>query len=642
MPLSIDIETYSSVDLRKAGVHKYAESPDFRILLVGYSTDGGETVKVLDLEHGEDDREFKAMLTDPSLVKTAFNAPFERTCLAAWYHTELPPEQWRCTRVKALTLGLPKSLAGAGKALGLPADKLKDPKGEALIRFFSKPDQKGRRRLPDDSPEKWSSFLEYNAQDVISEAEIYKKLSKFETPKEEQELWNFDQRLNDRGICLDLRLIDSIVNYDALHKEELLDEAKELTGLENPNSRAQSIEWLAAQGLEVESLDEKAREELLSEKDLPGSVRRFLEIKQELGKSSVAKYRSMQAAVSADGRLRGLYQFYGAGRTGRWAGQLVQVHNLARNALPDLDLARNLVLEGDFDLLETLFGSPSKVLSELVRTAFIASEGRRLVISDFSAIEARVIAYIAGEDWTLKAFRAGKDIYCETATMMYHVPVEKHGINGHLRQKGKVAVLACGYGGGVNAMRRMDSSGTIPEDEMALIVKDWRRANPHIVRLWYDVEKAARDAILTGTESRVGMCRFYRRGGLFIELPSGRSLCYPKAQVVGDPKTGRERIEFLGVNSMKKWDTCDTWGGKLVENIVQAIARDCLAIAMMRVEKAGYDIVMHVHDEMIVDVPVEDKDALKTINEIMSMDIPWAPGLPLKGDGFETPYYKKD
>ena len=653
--MGVDIETYSSVDLAEAGVYAYVEAPDFDILLISYIFDdwGEDNVKTIDCFDADPDMmaEFCEALLDPQIVKTAFNANFERTCLAKWLQKPMPPEEWRCTMVKALTLGLPGNLAGAGEALGLPPGKLKDPLGKALIQFFSKPCEPTRtngqrtRNLPQHDPAKWQLYKSYNRQDVVTEQEILRKLSIYKTPESEQELWALDQHMNDNGVALDIPMVEKIVEYDTRRRQELQEEAQELTGLKNPNSLTQLKRWLAEQGVEMTSVTKDTITEALRDPDLPDIVRRVLEIRTALGKTSVAKYSTMLVAHCQDHRLRGILQFYGANRSGRWAGRLVQTHNLAKNTLPDLALARELAAEGDFETMGTLFGETAFVFSELIRTAFIPSEGCRFVVSDFSAIEARVLAWIAGEEWTLEAFRQGKDIYCETASMMYHVPVEKRGANSHLRQKGKVAVLACGYQGGVGAMKRMDKGGTIPEDELQSVVDQWRGANPSVVKLWRNCEMAARTVIEEHRTVRLknGIAFGYINGNLFIKLPSGRKLCYWNTHLKMDPRDGREHIVYMGVNQeTKQWGETETYGGKLVENITQAIARDCLAISMQRVAALGYNIVMHVHDEMIVDVPIEDTDALERINACMGEAIPWAPGLPLRGDGYETPFYMKD
>lgn len=650
--MGVDIETYSSVDLLKSGVYRYVEAPDFDILLIGYKFDDEDEVRQIDTtaDPRETWNEFLDALFDPDIIKTAFNANFERTCLAKWTGSAMPPDEWRCTMIKALTLGLPGSLASVGMALGLPEDKLKDPQGKALIQYFSKPCKPTRsngqrcRNYPAHDPEKWALYRSYNRQDVVTEQEILKRLSIYKTTEDEQKLWSLDQDMNDHGVKLDRKLIRNIVDYDTHHREELQDEARQITGLSNPNSPAQLKEWLETEGIRQTSLSKDTIATLLKG-DIPAEVRRVLEIRQALGKTSVSKYSTMLEAICDDDRLRGILQFYGANRSGRWAGRLVQTHNLARNTLPDLALARELVRDGDFDTLETLFGEPAFVFSELVRTAFIPSDGCRFVVSDFSAIEARVISWIAGEEWRLQTFRDGGDIYCATASQMYHVPVVKHGINGELRQKGKVAELACGYQGGVGAMKAMDREGKIPEEELQGIVDAWRAANPTIPKLWRTCEMAAKTAIREHRTVRIrhGIAFSYVNGNLFVKLPGGRKLCYWGTRLRQDDMTGRESIVYMGVNqTTKQWQETETYGGKLVENIVQATARDCLAVAMTRVAALGYKIVMHVHDEMIVDVPISDKDALTVINKCMADPIDWAPGLPLKGDGYETPFYMKD
>lgn len=650
--MGVDIETYSSVDLLKSGVYRYVEAPDFDILLIGYKFDDEDEVRQIDTtaDPRETWNEFLDALFDPDIIKTAFNANFERTCLAKWTGSAMPPDEWRCTMIKALTLGLPGSLASVGMALGLPEDKLKDPQGKALIQYFSKPCKPTRsngqrcRNYPAHDPEKWALYRSYNRQDVVTEQEILKRLSIYKTTEDEQKLWSLDQDMNDHGVKLDRKLIRNIVDYDTHHREELQDEARQITGLSNPNSPAQLKEWLETEGIHQTSLSKDTIATLLKG-DIPAEVRRVLEIRQALGKTSVSKYSTMLEAICDDDRLRGILQFYGANRSGRWAGRLVQTHNLARNTLPDLALARELVRDGDFDTLETLFGEPAFVFSELVRTAFIPSDGCRFVVSDFSAIEARVISWIAGEEWRLQTFRDGGDIYCATASQMYHVPVVKHGINGELRQKGKVAELACGYQGGVGAMKAMDREGKIPEEELQGIVDAWRAANPTIPKLWRTCEMAAKTAIREHRTVRIrhGIAFSYVNGNLFVKLPGGRKLCYWGTRLRQDDMTGRESIVYMGVNqTTKQWQETETYGGKLVENIVQATARDCLAVAMTRVAALGYKIVMHVHDEMIVDVPISDKDALTVINKCMADPIDWAPGLPLKGDGYETPFYMKD
>lgn len=655
--LGIDIETYSSVDLTEAGVYRYTEDPFFDVMLVAYAF-GDEDVHVIDLMTDgypgktETDKQFWKALTDPNVEKRAYNAPFERTCLAKYTGKEMPPEEWVDTMIQALVMGLPAGLGAVGDAMGLPKDEQKDKQGKALIQYFCKPCRPTRtngertRNLPEHAPEKWELFKEYNRQDVVAERAIAKKLEQIDRPYEpEHRLWCLDQNMNDNGIRLDVDMIEKIVEYDERRGAELLQEAKDITGLDNPNSVTQLKDWLNDQGVPFTSVTKETVAAALTLQYIPENVRRALEIRQALGKASVKKYAAMLNAVCEDGRLRGILQFYGANRSGRWAGRLVQVHNLARNSLPDLDLARELAASGDFDTMQTLFGETAFVFSELVRTAFIPSEGCRFVVSDFSAIEARVVAWLAGEEWVLQAFRKGEDIYCETASMMYKVPVVKHGENGHLRAKGKVAVLACSYQGGVGAMKAMDREGKIPEEELQSVVDAWRNANPKIVKLWYDYERAAKIAILEHRTVRRphGVEFGFHHGNLFIKLPGGRKLCYWDARVKENPKTGRDSIVYMGVNQeTKQWGEAETYGGKLVENVTQAVARDCLADAMVRVSLSGGQIVMHVHDEMIVDMPNEDKDAPDKITEIMGVAPEWAEGLPLRGETYETEFYRKD
>ena len=655
--MHIDIETYSAADLSEVGVYKYAEDPAFTVLLIGYSIDDGP-VHVIDCMQGDGGDEYDELcdlLVDPDYIKYAFNANFERTCLSQFLETEMPPKQWRCTMVHALMCGLPGSLAAVGEALGLPQDKQKDKQGKALIDYFCKPCKPtkvngGRvRNLPAHDPDKWRLFIEYNRQDVVAETEIEKRLDQIiKVPEREQALWQLDQQINDCGIMVDLAMVESIVHYDEMRTEELQAEAREITGLSNPNSLIQLKGWLAKHNVTTDKLDKDTIANLLYDKgfyDEEPEAYRVLEIRQATGKTSTAKYSKMLAMTCRDSRLRGTLQFYGANRSGRWGGRGVQVHNLAKNYLPDLDIARELAEAGDFDTMQTLYGETAFIFSELVRTAFIPSEGHKFVVSDFSAIEARVVAWVAGEQWVLDAFKAGEDIYCKTASMMYHVPVEKHGANSELRQRGKVAVLACGYQGGVGAMRQMDKSGTIPDEELQGVVDQWRAANPKIVKLWRSCELAAKTAI---EDHKMHVLQHnlsfsYRNNNLYITLPSGRSLVYFGARL----KEGKygDQIIYKGVNqTTKKWEDTETYGGKLVENIVQGIARDCLAEAMTRVAAAGYQIVMHVHEEMIVDVPeVKGWDkALAEINDLMGIEISWAQGLPLKGDGYICDFYKKE
>jgi DNA polymerase len=689
--MSVDVETYSSVDLAKAGVYRYTESPDFALLLIAYAVNG-RAVEVLDMTAGDDDTAFRDLLFDPEIIKVAYNANFERTTLAKYYGRPMPPEEWRDTMIEAHSCGLPGTLATVGISLGLPQDKQKDMVGKRLIAYFCKPcaptkTNGGRtRNLPGHDPEKWELFKEYNRQDVVAEMAIAKALDKMAAktmPPQEWQLWTVDQRINDTGINLDMDMVDKIVDYDKARTEELMQEAKKLTGLDNPNSLIQLKEWLARRGIPMKQVTKETVTEILKQ-DLPEDVRRVLEIRLATGKSSVAKYSAMQDAVCADGRLRGSLQFYGAARTGRWSGRLVQVQNLARNSLEDLDLARQLVKRGDFDTLDTLFGEPAFVFSELVRTALIPSPGCRFIVSDFSAIEARVIAWLAGQQNTLEAFAAGKDIYCETASMMYGVPVIKHGVNGELRARGKVAVLACGYGGGVEAMKRMDTRHVIPEEELQEAVDKWRAANPQIVHYWSllersairtlnggktapiipkykDEERARYNEEITGAglrsysdwfnaEAGAGVQFYLNKRGLAsdlcVRLPSGRSIVYADARLETN-ENGKAEITYMGAEQSEGISTvAHTWGGKIAENITQAVARDCLGYVMQKVDAMGYHIVSHVHDEIIVDVPKEDTEAPQKILDVMHFypgHCPgWAKGLPLKGDMHECDYYKKD
>lgn len=659
--IGIDIETYSSVDLTKSGVYAYTDAPDFQILLIGFKLDDNAP-DLIDISGMTADQAVSYMQTaypdfwdafvDKGVLKTAYNANFERTCLAKYLGVECPPEEWQCTMVLASTLGLPRSLAEVGAALGLEADKQKDRIGKSLIDYFCKPCKPtktngGRtRNLPEHDREKWELFKGYCRQDVVAEQAILDRLKKYRVPRNEKALWDLDQQCNGRGIRVDVDFVEKIIQYDEISTAKLMDEARRLTGLDNPNSLTQLKLWLLSEyGISADSITKDTIPEIINQikqKPNPEKGIRVLEIRQMLGKTSVKKYQAMDASVCHDGRLRGVLQFYGANRTGRWAGRIVQVHNLPQNKIEDIDLARELTASGDFETLETLFGSTAYVFSQLIRTAFVASDGCRFVISDFSAIEARVLAWLADENWRLNVFENGGDIYCESASRMFHVPVVKHGQNGHLRQKGKVAELALGYGGGFGAIKAMDTAGSIPESEIPAIISQWRNASPRICRMWRTVEQAAKTAIRDRRTVRLAHEVTFQcmDGILFIGLPSGRRIAYWDARIEETSKG--ECITYAGVGDTKRWCRLETWGGKLVENIVQAVARDCLAVAMQRIDAMGYDIVMHVHDEIIADVPVEEKDALEKINRVMAKPVPWAPGLPLKGDGFETPYYKKD
>lgn len=640
--ISIDLETYSSVDLGKSGVYKYAESEDFEILLFAYSLND-EKVQVIDLASGEIiPEEILSALNDESVEKWAFNANFERVCLSRFLGKRLKPQGWHCTMIWSAYLGLPLSLEKVGEVLKLDKQKLNE--GKALIRYFSIPckptknNDMRERNLPHHDLKKWSTFKEYNQRDVETEMAIKKKLSAFPMPHSEWENYWIDQNINDRGILIDGVLVDSAIKFDEILRYENMDRAIELTGLENPNSPLQLKEWLNKKGLEIDSLAKKDVESAL--KNAEGDIKEVLELRQELSKSSVRKYDAMKNVKGKDNRARGLIQFYGANRTGRYSGRLIQVQNLRRNNLKDLDLARSLVKNRDYETMEILYESPSDILSQLIRTAFIAKEDTRFIISDFSAIEARVLAWLAGEQWVLDAFENGEDIYCRTASRMFGVPVEKHGVNGHLRQKGKIATLACGYQGALGALKAMGGIEMgLSEDELQSIVDSWREANPNIVSLWWDIDSVVKRVVKTRTkEEYKNLVISYEKGILFIELPSKRRLAYPKAKI-GMNRFGGESVVYEGIVVGNKWDKIESYGGKFVENIVQAIARDILAEAMMRLEKKGFNIVMHIHDEVVIE---SDSSSIEEINEIMSLVPNWAPGLILDADGFESKFYKKD
>lgn len=659
MIMGVDIETYSSVDLTKAGVRPYTEAPDFAILLIAYQVGDGPTM-LIDLAAGGegepsllppvasdlipgDLEDFLVMLTSPNVVKTAYNASFERTCLARHFGRPMPPEQWRCTMVQAATLGLPGTLGQVGAALGLDQQKMTE--GKELIRYFCKPTKDGVRHLPQDAPEKWETFRRYCVRDVDVETDIRHRLARYPRPQAELDAWTLDQRINDRGVRLDPVLVEKALELDAAYTGRLLAEAKAITGLENPNSGAQLSRWLETKGLQVTSLDKKAVPELLAAAP-DDSTRRALQLRQELAKTSVKKYEAMRRGLCEDGRVHNILQFYGAGRTGRWAGRLVQVQNLPQNKLPDLAAARQLVRDGEFDLLEMVFGSPPFVLSQLIRTAFIPSEGCRFIVCDYSAIEARVLAWLAGEKWVLDVFRGDGLIYEATASQMFHVPkddIKKGGPRADLRPKGKVATLACGYQGSVGALINMGAlESGIPEEELPVIVKHWRKANPHIVRYWYDVEDAAIRAVQGEKVALAHGVRFACEGDfLFITLPSGRRLAYYKPELRPEPKFDKLGLTYLGTDNAKHYTRLKTYGGKLVENITQATARDCLRDAMAALDAAGYPIVFTVHDEVILDTPV-GFGSLEEVREIMGRPVPWAPGLPLDAAGFECDFYRKD
>lgn len=642
--LAIDIETYSDVDLTKCGVYAYCDSPQFEILLFAYAFDEEET-EIIDLACGEHlPQRVLDALEDTAVIKTAFNAAFERTCISKYLGKKLPPVSWQCTAVQSAMLALPLSLDGVGEVLNIKRKKLKE--GTDLVRFFSMPCKPtkangGRtRNLPSDEPEKWTRFKAYCIRDVDAEREIRQKLRNYPIPESEMRLYQMDQEINDRGILVDQELVANAILCDTQYKEAVTARAYELTGLENPNSPAQIKGWLSDRGVEVDSLDKKAVKSMISDAD--GEVLEVLQLRLLMAKTSVKKYEAIERSVCSDGRCHGLLQFYGANRTGRWAGRLVQVQNLPQNHIADLELARNLVKDRQFDLIDLLYDSTPGVLSELIRTAFIPKPGCRFIVADFSAIEARVLAWFSGEQWRLDTFAEGGDIYCASASQMFGVPVVKHGENGHLRQKGKIAELALGYGGSVGALTSMGALDMgLEEEELQPLVHQWRSSNPHITKFWWDVDAAAVKAVKERTSiSYKNLCFTYRSGILFVTLPSGRNLSYIKPRMTQN-RFGRESLSYEGVGESKKWMRIETYGPKLVENIVQATARDLLALAMLRLRDAGYEIVMHIHDEAVLEVP----DGVSSVDEVcrmMSVAPDWAAGLPLRADGYECPFYKKD
>lgn len=646
--ISIDIESFSSVNLQKSGVYKYCESDDFEILLFGYSVDGGE-VQVVDIARGEKvPTEIINALTNDEVEKWAFNAQFERVCLSKWLGMPtgayLSPKGWNCTMVWSATLGLPLSLEGVGAVLGLEKQKLSE--GKNLIRYFCIPCSKtksngGRiRNLPQHDIAKWEMFIAYNKRDVETEVAIQNKLSKFPVIKNEWKNYYLDQLINDRGIVLDMNFVEQAIYCDEKLKSESIAKAKELTGLENPNSTAQLKDWLLEQGMETDSLCKAIVSELLEGAD--GQIYEALSIRQKLAKSSVKKYTAMKNVVCSDSRSRGLIQFYGANRTGRYSGRLIQVQNLPQNHLPDLKEARGLVKCGNFTALDLLYDSIPNVLSELIRTAFVPKSGCRFIVSDFSAIEARVIAWLAGENWRMDIFADGGDIYCASASQMFNVPVEKNGINGHLRQKGKQAELACGYGGSVGALKAMGAIQMgLTEEELQPLVNAWRQSNPNIVRLWWEVDKAVKTSVKERVTTTTHDINFiYQSGILFIKLPSGRKLAYIKP-LIGENKFGGESVTYEGVGGTKKWERIESYGPKFVENIIQAISRDILAEAMIRLADQGYEIVMHVHDEVVLEIPIGES-SVEEVCKIMSKTPTWAKGLILNADGYECEFYKKE
>lgn len=659
--LSIDIETYSDIPLQKSGVYRYCESPNFEILLFGYSADSGP-VQVVDLACGEKiPADVLDALTDDAVTKWAFNASFERVCLSRYlrdlgisldpFHDKHPlsqevarflnPESWRCSMVWAATMGLPLSLEGVGSVLGLEKQKLTE--GKELIKFFCQPcaptktnGQRTRNR-PFHAPDKWDAFKRYNLRDVETEMGIQQRLAKFPVPDQVWEEYHIDQEINDRGVRLDMELVRSAIDMDTRSRHELTTAMKRMTALENPNSVQQMKQWLSDNGMETKSLDKKVVAELL--KDAPAELREVLSLRQQLAKSSVRKYQAMENTVCADSRARGMFQFFGAARTGRFSGRNIQLQNLPQNHLPDLAEARALVRAGDFDAVKLLYEDVPDTLSQLIRTAFIPKDGAQFLVADFSAIEARVIAWYAGETWRQKVFEKGGDIYCASASQMFKVPVEKHGVNGHLRQKGKIAELALGYGGSVGALKAMGAIEMgLTEDELPPLVDAWRQSNPRIVEFWWAVDRAVMEAVrYKHTTSSYGLTFSCRSGMLFITLPSGRNLAYVKPKI-GTNKFGGECITYEGVGATKKWERLDSYGPKFVENIVQATARDILCYAMRTLRCCS--IVMHIHDELVIEA--DPSMSLDAVCEQMGRTPPWATGLLLRADGYATPFYKKD
>ena len=639
--LSIDIETYSSVNLQKAGVYKYAESPDFDILLFGYSVDGGR-VQVTDLACGDKiPAEIVAALYDDSVTKWAFNAQFERVCLSNYLDTWLSPDSWHCTMVWSATLGLPLSLEGVGAVLGLEKQKLTE--GKNLIKYFCVPcaptkTNGGRtRNLPLHDMEKWEQFKAYNLRDVETEMSIQKKLSRFPVPDFIWDEYHLDQEINDRGIGLDMTLVEQAIAIDSISRKNLTQQIQNLTDIENPNSVAQMKGWLSDKGLEMDTLGKKAVAETL--KTAPKHLADVLSLRQQLAKSSVKKYTAMQTAVCKDCRARGMFQYYGANRTGRFAGRIIQLQNLPQNHMSDLADARALVRSGNYDALDLLYDDIPDTLSQLIRTAFVPQDGRKFIVADFSAIEARVLAWLAGEKWRMQVFADGKDIYCSSASQMFGVPVEKHGINGHLRQKGKIAELALGYGGSVGALKSMGALEMgLTEEELQPLVNAWRNANPMITSLWWDIDRAVKTTVREHISTEVAGLKFtYESGFLFMRLPSGRRLAYVKPRM-GINQFGSESVTYEGVGATKKWERLESYGPKFCENAIQAIARDILMYAMQTLRNCS--IVAHVHDELIIEA--DRRMSLSAVCEQMGRTPPWAKGLLLRADGYECDFYKKD
>ena len=657
--LSLDLETKSSIDIGKAGAYRYTESPDFDILLFGVSVNGGP-VTVYDLACGEAvPEEILAALSDDRVTKWAYNAAFERVCLSAWLRRNYPqhfssysiagdtvgaylnPASWKCAMVWAAYNGLPLSLEKVGAALGFEEQKLKE--GRELIRYFCTPCKPTKANggrtwnLPEHAPEKWELFKKYNERDVQVEMQIQKRLGGYPVPEFVWEEYHLDQEINDRGIRIDRDMVSQAINIDGLSKASLMEAMQEKTGLENPNSVMQMKGYLAENGLETESLGKK--EVVAMIKEAPKHLAEVLSLRLQLAKSSVRKYEAMQNAVCGDGRCRGMFQFYGANRSGRWAGRLIQLQNLPQNHMEDLEQARELVKQSDYEMLSLLYDSVPGVLSELIRTAFIPRPGFRFIVSDFSAIEARVLSHLAGEEWRTEVFRSGGDIYCASASQMFHVPVEKHGQNAHLRQKGKIAELALGYGGSVGALKAMGALEMgLSEEELQPLVDMWRSSNPNITAYWWAVDHAVKTAVKTKVSQSVGAIRFTAKSGmLFITLPSGRQLAYAKPRI-GQNKFGGESVTYMGVDAQKKWSRIESYGPKFVENIVQAVSRDILANAMKTLSHCF--IVGHVHDELIIEA--SSNVSLQAVCDQMGRTPAWMPGLVLRADGYECAFYKKD
>ena len=639
--ISIDIESYSDVDLSKCGVYKYSSSPNFEILLFGYSVDGGD-VKVVDLCQGEEiPADILAALSDESVTKWSYNNNFERVCLSNYFGTWFEPENWRCTMVWAAYLGLPRSLEDVGAVLGLEKQKLSE--GKELIRYFCVPCKQtkangGRtRNLPGHDREKWERFKAYNLRDVEAEMQIQQRLSRYPVPDFVWEEYRQDQEINDRGIGVDMEMVRNAIAIDGRSKAELSAAMKELTGLENPNSVQQMKQWLSENGVETDSLDKKAVAELMKDAEEP--LRKVLALRQQLAKSSVKKYQAMENAVCADSRAHGMFAFYGANRTGRYSGRIIQLQNLPQNHIPDLAQARGIVKCGDYDSLSMLYEDIPDTLSQLIRTAFVPQDGRKFIVADFSAIEARVIAWMAGEHWRLRVFEDGGDIYCASASQMFHVPVEKHGVNGHLRQKGKIAELALGYGGSVGALKSMGALDMgLAEEELQPLVNAWKDSNPNITEFWWDVDHAVKECIKKRMLTETHGIRFdYQSGMLFITLFSGRRLAYVKPRI-GENRFGGESVTYMGVGSTKKWERLESYGPKFVENIVQAVSRDILCYAMQTLRNCA--IVAHVHDEVIIEA--DKRMSVEAVCEQMGRTPPWAKGLLLRADGYSCSFYQKD